>query len=65
MERFSKNGRLIIPLGQRNKGAKETNEEKVRYVVTEACPCRGFRGAIFCKNNLTVLGQMGTIPRLF
>jgi len=39
MERFSKDGRLIIPLGQRNKGTKETSEEKVRYVVTEAyCP---------------------------
>jgi len=39
MERFSKDGRLIIPLGQRKKGTKETDENKVRYVVTEAyCP---------------------------
>jgi len=39
MERFSKDGRLIIPLWQRKKGTKETEEEKVRYVVTEAyCP---------------------------
>ncbi len=39
MERFSKDGKLIIPLGQRKKGTKETDEEKVRYVVTEAyCP---------------------------
>jgi len=39
MERFSKDGRLIIPLGQRKKGTKETDEEQVRYVVTEAyCP---------------------------
>jgi hypothetical protein len=39
MERFSKDGRLIIPLGQRKKGTRETDEEKVRYVVTEAyCP---------------------------
>ena len=39
MERFSKDGRLIIPLGQRNKDIKKTNEEKVRYVVTGAyCP---------------------------
>jgi len=39
MERFSKDGKLIIPLGQRKKGTKETEEEKVRYVVTEAyCP---------------------------
>lgn len=39
MERFSKDGRLIIPLGQRKKGTKEADEKKVRYVVTEAyCP---------------------------
>jgi len=37
MERFSKDGRLIIPLGQRKKGTKEIDEKKVRYVVTEAC----------------------------
>ena len=39
MDRFSKDGRLIIPLGQRKKGTKETDEKQVRYVVTEAyCP---------------------------
>ncbi|RKY05933.1 MAG: hypothetical protein DRP66_09810 [Planctomycetota bacterium] len=39
MERFSKDGKLIIPLMQRKKGTKEADEEKVRYVVTEAyCP---------------------------
>ena len=39
MERFSKDGRLIIPLGQRKKGTEETDERQVRYVVTEAyCP---------------------------
>jgi hypothetical protein len=39
MERFSKDGRLIIPLMQRKKDTKETDEEKVRYVVSEAyCP---------------------------
>jgi hypothetical protein len=39
MERFSKDGRLIIPLGQRKKGTTKTDEEQVRYVVTEAyCP---------------------------
>ena len=39
MERFSKDGKLIIPLEQRKKGTKEMDEEKVRYVVTEAyCP---------------------------
>ncbi len=39
MERFSKDGKLIIPLAERKKGTKETDEEKVRYVVTEAyCP---------------------------
>ncbi|HUW19256.1 MAG TPA: hypothetical protein VMW16_08145 [Sedimentisphaerales bacterium] len=39
MERFTKDGRLIIPLAQRKKGTKRTDEEKVRYVVSEAyCP---------------------------
>ena len=39
MERFSKDGRLIIPLRRRKKGTKEADEEKVRYIVTEAyCP---------------------------
>ncbi len=39
MERFSKDGRMIIPLAQRKKGTKETDEEKVRYILTEAyCP---------------------------
>ena len=39
MERFDKDGKLIIPLGQRKKGTKELDEKKVRYVLTEAyCP---------------------------
>ena len=39
MDRFSKDGRLIYPLGKRKKGTKELDEDKVRYVVTEAyCP---------------------------
>ena len=39
MERFSKNGKLIIPLRQQKKNTRETNEEKNRYIVTEAyCP---------------------------
>ena len=39
MERFNKDGRLIIPLSQRKKDTKEMNEKKMRYVVTEAyCP---------------------------
>ena len=39
MERFGKDGRLIIPLGQRKSGTEKPEEEKVRYVVTEAyCP---------------------------
>ncbi len=39
MERFRKDGRLIIPLGQRKKGTKKTDEQQVRYVVIEAyCP---------------------------
>jgi len=39
MERFSKNGKLIIPLPQRKKDTKKADEKKTRYVVTEAyCP---------------------------
>jgi len=39
MERFTKDGRLIIPLGERKKGTKKADEQKVRYVLTEAyCP---------------------------
>jgi hypothetical protein len=39
MEQFTKDGKLIIPLRQRKKGTKRADEEKVRYVVTEAyCP---------------------------
>jgi hypothetical protein len=39
MERFSKDGRLIIPLKQRKKGSKESDEATARYGVTEAyCP---------------------------
>jgi hypothetical protein len=47
MERFSKDGRLIIPLWQRKKGTKETEEEKVRYVVTEA----------YCPNGCTIIDK--------
>ena len=37
--KFSKDGKLIIPLTQRKKGTKEADEDKVRYVLTEAyCP---------------------------
>ncbi len=39
MERFDKDGKLIIPLAQRKKGTKESDEQQVRYVLTEAyCP---------------------------
>ena len=39
MKRFGKDGKLIIPLGQRKKGTPESEEEKVRYVITDAyCP---------------------------
>jgi len=39
MERFGKDGKLIIPLHQRKRGTKRTDEQKVRYAVTEAyCP---------------------------
>ena len=38
MEIFSKDGRMIVPLSKRKKGKKE-DDEKVRYVITEAyCP---------------------------
>jgi hypothetical protein len=39
MERFGKNGKLIVPLAQRRKNTKGVDERKVRWVVTEAyCP---------------------------
>ena len=39
MERFSKDGKLIIPLMQRKRGTQRADEREVRYVVTEAyCP---------------------------
>ena len=39
MERFGKNGKLIIPLIKRKKGIKKTDEQDTRYAVTEAyCP---------------------------
>lgn len=39
MERFNKDGRLIIPLVERKLGIQKADEDKVRYVVTEAyCP---------------------------
>jgi len=39
MERFSKDGRFIIPLDNREKAKSKENENKIRYVVKEAyCP---------------------------
>lgn len=39
MDRFSTNGRLMIPLKQRRKGTTEADDRRVSYVVTEAyCP---------------------------
>ncbi|MBN2138637.1 MAG: hypothetical protein JW720_12590 [Sedimentisphaerales bacterium] len=39
MDRFTKDGRLIIPLAQRKTGTDTAAEDKVRYVITEAyCP---------------------------
>jgi len=39
MERFGKDGRLIVPLAKRAKYTRESDEEKARYLVTEAyCP---------------------------
>ncbi len=39
MSKFDKDGRLIIPLTKRVKAASKKDEDKIRYVVTEAyCP---------------------------
>lgn len=39
MERFSKDGKFIIPLEQQKGNIKQPEEKKVRYVATEAyCP---------------------------
>ncbi len=39
MERFSKDGRWIIPLSQRDKNKPKAEEDKIRYMVNEAyCP---------------------------
>jgi hypothetical protein len=36
---FGKDGKMIIPLAQRKKDIKESEENKIRYVLTEAyCP---------------------------
>ena len=51
MERFSKDGKLIFPLEQRKKGTKETDEEKVRYVVTKA----------YCPNGCNIIDKEHTI----
>ena len=51
MGQFSKDGKLIIPLVQRKKGTRETDEKKVRYVVTEA----------FCPNGCSIIDKEHTI----
>lgn len=39
MKKFREDGRLLIPFAERKKTKKKNNEEKVRYVITEAyCP---------------------------
>ena len=39
MQRFSKDGRLIIPLSQRKEAKGKEKEDKVRYVISQAyCP---------------------------
>lgn len=39
MQRFNKDGRLIIPISERDKAVDEKKENKIRYVVNEAyCP---------------------------
>jgi len=57
MERSSEDGRLIVPLGQRKKGTKKTDEEKVRYAVTEA----------YCQNGCNIVDmehRINDIPGL-
>ncbi len=38
MERFGKDGKLIIPMVQRKKSKKDLDEQKVRYVVMTGLP---------------------------
>ncbi len=39
MQRFNKDGRMIIPIGKRKKKADKKEEENVRYLIKEAyCP---------------------------
>jgi len=39
MDRFTKDGKFIIPLVERKKGTRPEDEQKIKYVVTEAyCP---------------------------
>jgi len=47
MDRFGKDGKLIIPLVQRKKGGKQTDEREVRYALTEA----------YCPNGCNVLDE--------
>ena len=47
MDRFHKDGRLIIPLMERQMGTKPPGEELIRYVVTEA----------FCPDGCSVIDQ--------
>ena len=47
MQQFDKDGRLIIPLVKRKKDALKKDEEKVRYVVTEA----------YCPNGCNIIDQ--------
>jgi len=51
MERFGKDGRLIIPLLHRQDNTKPIREEKVRYAVTEA----------FCPNGCSVIDKEHSI----
>ena len=47
MDRFGKDGKLIIPLVKRKKGPKQTDEQEVRYALTEA----------YCPNGCSVLDE--------
>ncbi len=56
MERFNKDGRLIIPLSKRNQNNTVQKEDKVRYVIKEAfCP----NGCSLIDNDYKINGSPG------
>ncbi|MCK5001329.1 MAG: hypothetical protein KAS23_17415 [Anaerohalosphaera sp.] len=56
MDRFSKDGKMIIPLRERKKGTTASDEQDVRYVVTDAyCP----NGCSIIDNDNIIHGSAG------